>query len=126
MSGRPIWHKLRKSQGLNAWAKEEYPHIQKLDQKMNSQLFFGDESKAQPGRNIFSAVDAQGRFRFMWGQGDVNVTRFIEFITHFMYGNSRNIFLIVSGNPLHTALQARNLVQTIKDRFGLFFLPGDP
>ncbi len=62
----------------------------------------------------------------MLGQGDLNATRFIEFITHFMYGNSRNIFLIVSGNPLHTALQARNLVQTIKDRFGLFFLPGDP
>ena len=49
--------------------------------------------------------------------------RFIEFIKRLLQNAQRMIFLIVDGPPAHKAKSAMRFVESVKDRFRLFFLP---
>jgi transposase len=73
--------------------------------------------------NMISAVSAQGEFRFMVVRGPVGAPRFIEFIKRLLHNAERMIFLIVDGHPAHKARSVSRFVESIKDRFRLFFLP---
>jgi len=145
---RPVWRAYQqKPEAVQKWLQEEYPQIKKMAQKHKALIFFGDEAGlrsdhhagttwAQKGKtpvvsstgarfglNIISAVSAQGEFRFMTVKGRVNAPQFIDFIKRLIHGSSRTIFLIVDGHPVHKAKSVTRFIETLKDRFQLFFLP---
>ena len=114
---------------------------------MKAEIFFGDEAGvrsdhhagttwaaqgmtpvvgstgARFGLNMISAVSAQGEFRFMVIRGHVGASVFIDFIKRLLHGADRMVFLIVDGHPSHKARKVARFIETVKDRFRLFFLP---
>lgn len=145
---RPIWRAYQqKPEEVQRWLKKEYPRIRSLARREKAQIFFGDEAGvrsdhhagttwavqgktpvvsstgARFGLNMISAVTAQGEFRFMVIRGRVGATRFIEFIRRLIHGSDRMIFLIVDGHPSHKARKVTKFIESIKERFRLFFLP---
>ena len=145
---RPVWRAYQqRSEDVQKWLKEEYPRIRAMARKHNAMIFFGDEAGvrsdhhagttwaikgktpivsstgARFGLNLISAVSAQGEFRFMTVRGRINATKFIEFIKRLIHGVDRMVFLIVDGHPAHKAKIVNHFVDSVKDRFRLFYLP---
>jgi transposase len=145
---RPVWRAYQQNpEKVQAWLQEEYPGIQRLARQNNAMIFFGDEAGvrsdhhagttwavkgktpvvsstgARFGLNLVSAVSAQGEFRFMTVRGRVRAATFIDFIKRLLHGVERMVFLIVDGHPVHKAKMVTHFIESIKDRFRLFFLP---
>lgn len=145
---RPVWRAYQqKPEAVQQWLKKEYPRIRSMARRMKAQIFFGDEAGvrsdhhagttwavkgktpivsstgARFGLNMISAVSAQGEFRFMVVKGRIASSQFIAFIKRLIQGAKRMVFLIVDGHPAHKALKVAKYIETIKERFRLFFLP---
>jgi transposase len=145
---RPVWRAYQqKPEAVQRWLRTEFPRIRKLARTVKAQVFFGDEAGirsdhhagttwaakgqtpivsstgARFGMNMISAVSAQGEFRFMIVPGRVNAGEFVNFIKRLLVGAEGMIFLIVDGHPAHKAKRVRTFVESVKDRFRLFFLP---
>lgn len=145
---RPVWRAYQqRPEEVRRWLEEEYPRIRTLARRHKAMIFFGDEAGvrsdhhagttwaikgktpivsstgARFGLNLISAVSAQGEFRFMTIKGRVGAAKFIEFIKRLIHGVDRMVFLIVDGHPAHKAKMVSRFVDSIKDRFRLFFLP---
>jgi transposase len=73
--------------------------------------------------NVISAVNAQGEFRFMVVKGSVGALKFCDFIKRLVSSTSKMVFLIVDGHPSHKSLMVKNLLDSLKDRIRMFFLP---
>jgi len=72
-----------------------------------------------------SAVNARGAFWYAVYAGRFNATRFKEeFLTSFMRGRRRPVFLVVDGHPAHRAKLLASYVKQLKGRLELHFLPG--
>lgn len=56
-------------------------------------------------------------------KGKVGAPQFIEFIDRLIHGMSRMVFLIVDNHPAHRAKSVKAFVETVKDRFRLYYLP---
>jgi len=144
---RPVWRAYQQNaEDVRRWLEEEYPRIQKLARQEKAMIFFGDEAGvrsdyhagttwgqkgktpvvsstgARFGLNMISAVSAQGEFRFMVLRGRVGASVFITFIKRLLHGMPR-VYLIVDGHPAHKAKAVKRFVETLRDRFRLFFLP---
>jgi len=145
---RPIWRAYQqRPEQVKNWLEEEYPRIRALARRHKALIFFGDEAGvrsdhhagttwaikgktpivsstgARFGLNLISAVSSQGEFRFMTIRGRFASAQFIEFIKRLVHGVDRMVFLIVDGHPAHKAKKVSRFVDSIKDRFRLFFLP---
>jgi transposase len=145
---RPVWRAYQQQpEEVQRWLQEEYPRIRRLAQQKKALIFFGDEAGVRSdhhagttwavkgktpvvsstgsrfGLNLVSAVSAQGEFRFMTVKGRVGATQFIEFIKRLLHNVPRMVFLIVDGHPAHKAKVVKRFVESLKDRFRLFFLP---
>jgi transposase len=136
-----------KPEAVQKWLQEAYPRIKRLAHKKKALIFFGDEAGLRPdhhagtpwaqkgktpvvsstgarfGLNIISAVSAQGEFRFMTVKGRVTAAQFMDFIKRLLHGSARTIFLIVDDHPVHKAKSVTRFMETVKDRFQIFFLP---
>lgn len=145
---RPVWRAYQqKPEEVQKWLEEEYPRIRRLASEKKALIFFGDEAGvrsdhhagttwalkgktpvvsstgARFGLNLISAVSAQGEFRFMTVKGRVGAIQFIDFIKRLLHGIDRTVFLIVDGHPVHKAKIVTKFIETVRDRFQLFFLP---
>ena len=145
---RPVWRAYQqRPEEVQRWLQEQYPLIRRMAQRQKALIFFGDEAGvrsdhhagttwaikgktpvvsstgARFGLNLVSAVSAQGEFRFMTVKGRVGAPRFIEFIKRLLHNMPRMVFLIVDGHPVHKAKSVKRFVESVKDRFRLFFLP---
>ena len=145
---RPVWRAYQqKPEAVEKWLQEEYPRIQRLARQSKAMIFFGDEAGvrsdhhagttwavegktpvvsstgARFGLNMISAVSAQGEFRFMIVRGRVGAAQFINFLKRLLHGVERKVFLIVDGHPAHKAKMVTRFIETVKERFRLFFLP---
>lgn len=145
---RPVWRAYQqKPEAVERWLRVEYPRIRELARAAKARIFFGDEAGirsdhhagttwaakgrtpivsstgARFGMNMISAVSAQGEFRFMIVPGRVNAGEFIHFIKRLLIGADGPVFLIVDGHPAHKAKRVTSFVETVKDKFRLFFLP---
>ena len=56
-------------------------------------------------------------------KGRVGALQFVEFIKRLLHDAGRMIFLIVDGHPAHKAKSVTRFIESVKDRFRLFFLP---
>jgi transposase len=145
---RPVWRAYQQNpEEVQKWLQEKYPRIQRLARQQGAMIFFGDEAGirsdhhagttwatrgetpvvsstgARFGLNLISAVSAQGEFRFMVLRGRVGAGSFIEFIRRLLHGIPYRVFLIVDGHPAHKAKAVTHFIETVKNRFRLFFLP---
>jgi transposase len=145
---RPLWRAYQQNpEVVDRWLKEEYPKIRALAAGYKAEIYFCDEAGvrsdfhagttwgvrgktpvvsstgARFGLNLISAVNPRGEMRFMVVKGCVGAKVFIEFIKRLIHGAKGIIFLIVDGHPAHRAKMVKNYVDTIGDRFRLFFLP---
>ena len=61
--------------------------------------------------------------RFMVVEGRVAAKQFCEFLRRLVFKAERPIFLILDGHPVHRSARVKNLVESIKDKLQLFYLP---
>lgn len=145
---RPIWQAYQqKPEAVQKWLKQEYPKILKMAKRMNGEIYFADEAGvrsdhhsgttwARKGEtpvihttgarfslNVISAVNAQGQFRFMVVKGSVGAKKFCEFIKRLVSSTDRMVFLIVDGHPAHKAKVVKDLLDELKSKIRMFFLP---
>jgi transposase len=145
---RPVWRAYQQQpEAVKKWLEEEYPRIRSLTKQTKAMIFFGDEAGVRSdhhagttwapigktpvvsstgkrfGLNIMSAVTAQGEFRFMTVKGKVGAPQFIAFIKRLLHGMSQMVFLVVDNHPAHRARIVKDFIETVKDRFRLFYLP---
>jgi transposase len=56
-------------------------------------------------------------------KGSVKAKAFCDFIRRLITGTSKKVFLIVDGHPTHRSVAVRKLVEKLKQKIELFFLP---
>jgi len=145
---RPLYRAWQQDPVLvQQWQDKEYPKIVSRAKRETGVIMFADEAGmrsdhhagttwapigktpivkatgARYGVNMISAVSAQGGFRFMTVQGNVNATVFREFLRRLIFGMDKKVFLIVDGHPAHKAGLVQRFVQEHIDQIELFFLP---
>jgi len=145
---RPVWAAYQqKPEAVQKWLKTEYPKIRAKAKKEKGEIYFADEAGvrsdfhagttwAAKGKtpviqttgtrfsfNVISAVNAQGEFRFMVVKGSVNSKVFCDFIKRLTTGTLKKVFLIVDGHPTHKSVAVRELLETLKKKIELHFLP---
>lgn len=114
---RPLYRAWQQNPELvENWRDKEYPKIARRAKREDAVIFFADEAGmrsdyhagtswapvgetpiveatgARFSLNMLSAVNAQGRFRFMTVDGPVNATVFREFLKRLIAGMSRKVF----------------------------------
>jgi len=145
---RPMWRAYQQDPvAVERWVSKEYPQIQALAKKRKADIYFGDEAGvrsdhhagttwgirgktpvvsstgARFGMNLISAVSPRGQMRFMVVKGRVGARETIQFIRRLIDGQKREIFLILDNHPAHKAKAVQRLIETLKGRLQLFFLP---
>ena len=123
---RPLWRAFQQdAERVQKWVKEEYPQIRALAQKLEADIFFGDEAGvrsdfhsgktwavrgktpivsstgARFGCNMLSAISPRGAMRFMLVEGKFTAVVFVEFLKRLIHNWPRHVFLIVDGHPVH-------------------------
>jgi len=145
---RPLWRAYQQSpEHVEHWMQNEFPAIHARAKREKAEIWFADEAGirsdahsgttwsprgktpivsstgARFGMNIISAVNPQGKFRFMCVKGRVNAGIFIDFLKRMIQSTDRKVFLIVDGHPSHKAKRVGKFLETVPDRLELFFLP---
>lgn len=132
---------------VDSWLKTEYPAIRKEAKKFGATIYFGDEAGvrsdyhsgttwaikgqtpvipatgARFGLNMISAVSAKGRMRFMTINGRINAGRFVGFLQRLIKDETKPVFLVVDGHPVHRAKKVQAFVASTGGRLRLFHLP---
>ena len=145
---RPLWRAYEQhAKAARRWKEEEYTQIRRRAKRVGAQIFFGDEAGVRSdfhsggtwsprgrtqilsttgGRfkvNLISAINAQGKLRFMVTHGRVTVPVFIEFLKRLLVNTASPIFLIVDGHPTHKAKVVKRFVEKHDGALELYYLP---
>ena len=145
---RPLWRAYQQSpERVEDWIQNEYPAIRARAKREKAEIWFADEAGirsdahagttwsprgktpivsstgARFGMNVISAVNPQGKFRFMCVNGRVNAGVFIDFLKRMIESTDRKVFLIVDGHPSHKANKVSKFLESVADCMELFFLP---
>jgi len=137
----------RDEEKVTAWKEKAYPEIKKLAKKEKATIYFGDEASIRSDHHhgatwspvgttpviettgarfsiqMVSAVSAKGSFRFMTFKGRMNGDRFIEFLRRLIYRQSKPIFLVLDGHPVHKSKKVTDFVASTEGKLRLFILP---
>ncbi len=132
---------------VKKWLDEEYPGIARKAREEGAEILWGDETgissednrgrgyapKGQtpfvycPGKrfsaNMISAINNQGKMRFMVYEGALRVNTFLKFLRRVIKDTGRKIFIIVDNLRVHHAKKVQKWVEKHKDRIEIFFLP---
>ena len=138
----------RDPEAIARWKSETYPRLRARAKRAKADIFFLDEAGVRSdqvlGRtwapkgktpevptsgqrqsvNAISAVNALGAFWFIVYTGMFNATRFVEFLSAFMRGRRRKVFLVLDGHPSHKDKLVLRYVESLGGRLELHFLPG--
>jgi len=145
---KPLMRAFQQNPALvEKWLQDEYPKIRARAKRLGAEIFFGDEAGvrsdfhsgttwapkgktpvvrvtgARFGFNMISAVSPKGQMRFMVVQGKVAAKQFCEFLRRLVFKSERPIFLILDGHPVHRSAKVKQLVESMKDKLQLFYLP---
>jgi transposase len=137
----------RDPQAVEQWRRETYPRLRHRAKRLGAMIFFLDEAGFQSdpplGRtyglkgqtpvvrtsgqrqsiNVVSAVNARGAFWAVTYPGKLDAETFVVFLRNFMRGRKQKVFLVVDGHPAHKANKVKDLIQELKGRLELHFLP---
>jgi transposase len=137
----------RDPQAVDDWVKTQYPKLKKRAKKLGATIFFLDEagfsSEPNLGKsyglkgqtpivvtsgqrqrlNAISAVNARGEFWSTVYTGNLNATRFVEFLKEFQKTQNSKVLLVVDGHPSHRANIVKKYIKSCKGSLELHFLP---
>ena len=146
---RPIrraWQ--QKKEDVQRYLTDEYPKLQAKAKRYGATIYWGDEASirsdyhagttwAEKGKtpvikttgarfkvNMISAVSAKGVLRFMVTEKGLTAPLFVEFLQRLIRGQSKPIYLIVDGHPVHKSRAVKNFVESTDGMLELHFLPG--
>lgn len=132
---------------VREWETETYQAIKVKAAEQGATIYFVDESGLRSdyhtgttwapcgetpvvsvtGRrfsiNMISAVNPQGKFRFMLQEGTVNASVFKTFLERLMIGETNPVFVIADGHPIHKAKMIRDYIASQNGKLQLYFLP---
>ena len=132
---------------VKKWLDEEYPGIARKAREERAEILWGDETgissednrgrgyvpKGQtpvvygPGKlfsaSMISAINNQGKMRFMVYEGALRVDTFLKFLRRVIKDTGRKIFIIVDNLRVHHAKKVQKWVEKHKNRIEIFFLP---
>ena len=132
---------------VQEWVGKIYPAIKEEAKKDGAEIFFEDESGvrsdyhrgttwgiegqtpvikttgARFSLNMISAVNAQGKMRFMTVKGKVNGGVFCDFLKRLMHNAENKIFLILDGHPVHRSIKVKKFVESTSGKLRIYYLP---
>jgi transposase len=146
---RPIIKNYKQSpEAVRRWMEVEYPSIRARAKGENADIYWGDEvgiqnkcnyvrGYAPKGQtpitkvstekkiriNMVSAINNQGKLRFMTYEGKMNQARLIDFMKRLIKSNERKVFLILDNLNVHHGKIAKAWVEKNKERIEVFYLP---
>ena len=127
--------------------REDYPAISERAKAENADIFWADETgvsnceivergfspKGCPPVlpvetkrqrvNMLSAINRQGKVRFMMYQDTMNQQRLIRFLERLVRGSERKVFLILDNLKVHHGKLAAAWLGKHQDKIEVFFLP---
>lgn len=134
-------------QKVQQWLEEDYPGIKAKAKEAGAEIMWCDETGfssednrgrgyspkgVTPVRNVtgkrfstsmVSAIDNQGKMRWMVYKGAMHVDLFIRFLSRLIKDARRKVFLIVDNLKVHHAKKVAQWVENHKSQIELFFLP---
>ena len=132
---------------VKKWLDDEYPGIARRAVEEKAEILWGDETGISsednrcrgyapkghtpvvygPGKrfsaSMISAINNQGKMRFMVYEGALRVDTFLIFLRRVIKDAKQKVFLIVDNLRVHHAIKVRKWIDTHKDEIELFFLP---
>jgi transposase len=72
---------------------------------------------------MVSAINNQGKLRFMTYEGKMNQQRLIDFMKRLIKSSDRKVFLILDNLAVHHGKIAKAWVEENKDQIEVFYLP---
>lgn len=138
----------RNARKVREWLDVTYPQIARQARREKAELQWGDETgihsndvhgkgyapvgktpvrlgKGTPEKiNMISSVTNQGKVRFMFYRGTLNVAVFVEFLRRLIRdAKGRKIYLIVDNLRVHHSEKVKRWVEKHKQWIALFYLP---
>jgi len=134
-------------EAVQQWLASDYPEIEKRAKAEKARIFWGDEtgirSDDQLGRtyapkgqtpavkasgkrfgcNMISALSNRGSLQFMIFKSRFVGKVFIKFLRRLVKDNTKKVFLVVDGHPVHKSKLVREWVKDHNEAIELFFLP---
>lgn len=132
---------------VRKWLDEEYPSIALKAREERAEILWGDETGISsednrgrgyapkgrtpvvygPGKrfsaSMISAINNQGKMRFMVYEGALRVDKFLKFLRRVIKDAGRKVFLVVDNLRVHHAIKVRKWIDKHKDKIEIFFLP---
>lgn len=132
---------------VQEWLEVRYPQLQQRAKRLGAKIFFLDEAGFQSdpplartyglkghtpvvvtsgqrqSLNVISAVNARGEFWAASYTGKLDTEAFVAFLGNFMEGRRGTVFLVADGHPVHKAKAVKTLIEQLKGRLELHFLP---
>jgi transposase len=130
------------------WLQVEYPAIRERARTEKAVIYWGDEmglrSDHQAGTsygkrgktpvvrnsgkrfscNMISVLTNKGELAFMVFEGKFNSPVFLRFLKRLLKHQSRKVFLILDGHPVHCSKLVKDWLQASINQIEVFFLPG--
>jgi len=132
---------------VKKWLDKEYPGIARKAREQRAEILWGDETGissednrgrgyAPKGRtpvvygpskrfsaSMISAINNQGKMRFMVYEGALRVDKFLKFLRRVVKDAGRKVFLIVDNLRVHHAIKVQKWIEKHKEKIEIFFLP---
>jgi transposase len=137
----------QKPEAVETWLKNEYPLIAKEAKKEKAEIFWGDETGIQNEANhvrgyapqgtkpvlripskkerisMLSAVNNEGKVRFMIFKESMTSSRLIDFIKRLIKDTRRKVYLILDNLKAHHSKAVTRWLEKKKDYIRVFYLP---
>jgi len=132
---------------IKKWLDEEYPVIKNKAKSDNGEIFWGDETGVQNETNyvkgyapkgetpilkvdtsklrinMISAINNQGKIRFMIYKENMNQQKLIEFMERLLKDTTKKVFLILDNLKVHHGKIVTEWLSDKKNKIEVFYLP---
>jgi transposase len=137
----------QKPEAMEQWLKEEYPRIARQAKKEKAEILWGDETGIQNEANrtrgyspqgikpvlrisskkerisMISAINNEGKVRFMIYRESMTSSRLIGFMTRLIKDAGRKVYLILDNLKVHHSKAVAEWLEKKKDTIAVFYLP---
>jgi transposase len=132
---------------VKEWLSKTFPAIQKEAKRQNREIYFADEAgfhaTAQYGKtwapkgetpilkttgkrekvNCISAINNNGKMRFMLYEEKFTGAVFIEFLKRLMHNQTRAITLVIDGHRSHLTKKVKEYMASLDGKLKIYTLP---
>jgi len=137
----------QRPEAIEKWLKTEYPLIAQEAKKEKAEIYWGDETGIQNEANhvrgyapqgtkpvlripskkerisMLSAVNNEGKVRFMIFKESMTSSRLIDFMKRLMKDAQRKVYLILDNLKAHHSKAVNRWLEKKKDHIRVFYLP---